>query len=101
MLVVALAPARAHASGPILSFGDDSMSFGVNLGYLEAGSGGLLLVVGLRPRLFLSLVLVHLYAGETIHLTGNDPRFTTELGVLVKLPLPVHLPGTKRIVAHP
>jgi hypothetical protein len=45
--------------------------------------------VGVRPRLFASFLVFIAYAGETIRLTDREARFATEVGVLLKFPIPL------------
>lgn len=70
------------------------LSIGPEIGMLFAGIdagpvlelGGGQTELGARARLFGSIAFFTIYVGEACRLTTPEARFTTELGVLIKIP---------------
>jgi len=82
--------ARTHrvSVGPELGWTMQAVSVGLDVGpALELGGDRARLAI--RPRIFASLLFLVLYAGETIRLTDGYQRLATEVGALLKFPVPV------------
>jgi hypothetical protein len=76
------------SAGPELGLSWRVLSVGLDAGPVLEMDGDRTRV-GVRPRLFASFLVFVAYAGETIRLTDSEARFATELGVLLKFPIPL------------
>lgn len=74
--------------GPELGWAMTVASAGLDVGpVLELDGGRTRLAI--RPRVFASFLCFVAYAGGTMRLTDGDQRFTTEVGALLKFPIPL------------